>query len=345
LFVLFQKSDTQHVRRAQRGFGRGQLGGGQFSQGNIGGGQFGFQEPVEDQSTLFELIETSGSTFRSPFRSQTILGAAVVRAGLDGVLNGDGNFGVFAPNNFAFNSLPADLANTLFNNDNFIPHLQDLLLYHVLGTVTDQNFDGDSLATLNGESVAVSLVRRLNRPIPPSTIFRSVNGNSVVGRNNIVASNGVATVINGVLLPSWVSNSITDRVLADSDLSTLFTVLEIASLDGALRGAGNLTLVAPINSAFAALGNETIAFLISAEGLATLTDILLYHVFPDVIVSSELSNGLTTTTLLANKIVTVSVNFNGVFFNDSKAVQVDILANNGVVHKINKVLTIPKSKK
>jgi uncharacterized surface protein with fasciclin (FAS1) repeats len=267
----------------------------------------------------------------------------VVRAGLDGVLNSNGNFGLFAPIDFAFTRLPAGLANILFNNDAFIPHLKDLLLYHVLGTVTDPRFQGNSLVAFNGERVAVTLISRFRpRGNPSQPIFRLVNGNRVVGRSNIIASNGAATVISGVLLPSWVGNSITDRVVADSDLSTLKSVVILAKLDGVLAGAGALTLVAPINSAFAALGATNLSFLTSASGLATLTDILLYHVFPDIIVSSELSNGLTTTTRLVGKSVTVSVNTNGIFFNDAKVVKADILANNGVVHKINKVLTIPK---
>jgi uncharacterized surface protein with fasciclin (FAS1) repeats len=68
-----------------------------------------------------------------------------------------------------------------------------------------------------------------------------------------------------------------------------------------------------------------------------LTKILLYHVFPQILVSSELSNGLTTSTLEGG-IVTVRVNNAGIFFNDAKVVKADILANNGVVHKIDTVL-------
>jgi uncharacterized surface protein with fasciclin (FAS1) repeats len=68
-----------------------------------------------------------------------------------------------------------------------------------------------------------------------------------------------------------------------------------------------------------------------------LTSILLYHVFPDIIVSAEFSNGLTTSTLQGGT-VTVSVNNVGFFFNDAKVVAADILANNGVVHKIDTVL-------
>jgi hypothetical protein len=44
-------------------------------------------------------------------------------------------------------------------------------------------------------------------------------------------------------IPSWVSNSIADRVVADSDLSTLLAHVSIAELGGALPGPGEVTLV------------------------------------------------------------------------------------------------------
>jgi transforming growth factor-beta-induced protein len=290
LFAIFQKSENQ-LRRTQA------------------------------QSTLFALVAATPSL--------STLGAAVVRAGLDGTLKSNQvSLTVFAPNNDAFGKVPAGIANNLFKVDAFLPHLTDLLLYHVLGTriTTNQHvfFDGKFLTALNGESLAI--IR------PPIT----VNRNLIIARN-IAASNGVANVIDGVLLPSWVSNSITDRVVADSDLSTLLALVGLAELGDALAGPGQLTLVAPTNSAFRKLPKATVSFLTSRKGKATLTSILLYHVFPDIIVSSELSNGLTTSTLEGG-IVTVSVNTSGIFFNDAKVVKADILTNNGVVHKIDTVL-------
>jgi uncharacterized surface protein with fasciclin (FAS1) repeats len=277
-------------------------------------------DPEPTEPTLFELVAATPSL--------STLGAAVVRAGLDGPLNSPGSFTVFAPNNDAFGDVPADIASTLFTNDAFLPHLTDLLLYHVLGTKITTNmhamFDGQFLSPLNGESLAVTR---------PQLV---INGNRIIARN-IEASNGVANVINGVLIPSWVSNSITDRVVADSDLSTLLALVGLAGLGDALAGPGELTLVAPTNSAFAKLPASTVNFLTSSAGKATLTSILLYHVFPDIIVSSELSNGLTTSTLQGG-IVTVSVNNAGIRFNNAKVVAADILANNGVVHKIDTVL-------
>jgi uncharacterized surface protein with fasciclin (FAS1) repeats len=103
-------------------------------------------------------------------------------------------------------------------------------------------------------------------------------------------------------------------------------------------------LVAPINSAFGKLPAATVNFLVSPAGKDTLTEILLYHVFPSIIISDDLSDGIMTATLLEGASVTVSVNANGIFFNEAQVVAADILTNNGVVHKIDSVL-IPENRR
>jgi uncharacterized surface protein with fasciclin (FAS1) repeats len=62
----------------------------------------------------------------------TLLTAAVIRAGLVNALSNLNHATLFAPTNNAFNDLPSDVSNTLFTNDEFLPHLVDLLLLHVL---------------------------------------------------------------------------------------------------------------------------------------------------------------------------------------------------------------------
>jgi transforming growth factor-beta-induced protein len=253
----------------------------------------------------------------------TSLTFAVVRAGLVDALSSDGPFTLFAPNDSAFGDLPSDILNTLLTNDEFIPHLADLLLYHVLDAeLKASHIFNFRVTALNGEKLLLD-----TDPI-------SVNGNKVVSADNFV-SNGVVHIIDGVLIASWVTNSIAGRVVGASDLSTLLALVVLAGLDGAVAAPGMLTLVAPTNAAFAKLSDDTVGFLTSNAGLDTLTAILFYHVFPGIFVSSELSNGITVDTLEGGF---VTVFTNPIRFNDARAVEVDILANNGVVHKIDTVL-------
>jgi uncharacterized surface protein with fasciclin (FAS1) repeats len=310
LFTLFQESGNQ-LRRTKKAKGKGKA----TKPSTL-------RTPATQ--TLFELVAATPSL--------STLGKAVVRAGLVGTLNSNQfNFTVFAPNDDAFSNVPVDLAETLFMNNAFLPHLIDLLLYHVLENNLPSNergLKGKSLLALNGEILAVTR--------SPAAI----NGNLIIALN-IAASNGVANIIDGVLLPSWVSSCITDRVAAASDLSTLLALVTLAGLGDALADPDvEYTLVAPVNSAFAKLSKSTVAFLTSPAGKDTLTKILLYHVFPDILVSSELTNGLIISTLEGGK-VTVSVTNSGIFLNGkAKVIKANILANNGVVHKIDTVLDL-----
>jgi uncharacterized surface protein with fasciclin (FAS1) repeats len=75
---------------------------------------------------------------------------------------------------------------TLLNNDEFIPHLTDLLLYHVTtGRLFATNFKDDMILTaLNGR--------------PPSSSSHCRQRTRIVDADNDV-SNGVVHIINGVL--------------------------------------------------------------------------------------------------------------------------------------------------
>jgi uncharacterized surface protein with fasciclin (FAS1) repeats len=251
----------------------------------------------------------------------TSLEAAVLQARFGEALATLDPITLFAPNDSAFNQLPPAILATLLLDDEFIPHLQDLLLYHTIeGEVFSSDLsDGLIAATFNGETVTITL--------PPI----AVNGNAVVTADNKVA-NGVVHIVDGVLIPSWVSSSLTDRVIAESDLSTLLDLVVLAEVDLAVSGA--FTLLAPTNDAFAALPADVIALLTSLEGLETLLRVLTYHVLEGIYTSEELIPIQLQT--IEGGVVTVRLN--PVMFNDSNVVDVDILANNGVLHKIDQVL-------
>jgi uncharacterized surface protein with fasciclin (FAS1) repeats len=82
----------------------------------------------------------------------------------------------------------------LLTNDEFIPHLQDLLLYHVFSgeVFASDLFEGLVAEAINGESLTVTS--------PPL----GVNRNTIIGADN-VASNGVVHIVDGVLAPAGFS--------------------------------------------------------------------------------------------------------------------------------------------
>ncbi len=120
-------------------------------------------------------------------------------------------------------------------------------------------------------------------------------------------------------------------------LSTLVAAVKAGDLVGVLQGEGPFTVFAPTNDAFAALPAGTLESLLKPENKEKLVSILTYHVVPGKVMSTDLSNGMSAKTV-NGAFVNVSIGASGVMINDAKVTTADILASNGVVHVIDKVI-------
>merc|ERR1712039_315637 len=161
---------------------------------------------------------------------------------------------------------------------------------------------------------------------------------------DVLATNGVVHVVDGVLLPpSKLSAEPTKNIveLAQSvdDLSTLVTAVVAGDLVDTLSSPGPFTVFAPTNDAFGALPAGTLETLLKPENKGQLVDILTYHVVAAKALSTDLSDGQSITTV-EGKAVTVHIG-DGVKINDANVVTPDVLATNGVVHVVDGVLLPP----
>ncbi|AWN43861.1 fasciclin domain-containing protein [Methylobacterium durans] len=136
-------------------------------------------------------------------KDHTTLVAAVKAAGLVETLSGPGPFTVFAPTNAAFAKLPPGTVDTLVQPQNK-GTLTAILTYHVVpGTLTAK--DLMALAKESGGSAQLKTVQ--GSPLTVSTKGKKVfltdaKGNrSTVTIANVMQSNGVIHVIDGVLQP------------------------------------------------------------------------------------------------------------------------------------------------
>lgn len=133
------------------------------------------------------------------------------------------------------------------------------------------------------------------------------------------------------------SNTISDVVAADADLSTLQSALVKANLTATLSGPGPFTLFAPTNEGFTNAGFTS--DVLNAISTDDLSNLLLYHVLPSSIPSDSVPDGPNAKVIAANgDSVFVTSNANGVFVNGVKVVEANIPATNGVIHKIGNVL-------
>ncbi|MDN5203019.1 fasciclin domain-containing protein [Fulvivirgaceae bacterium BMA10] len=256
----------------------------------------------------------------------SILYDAVVKAELGAALASDGPFTVFAPTNAAFEKLFMALGISgvadLSKED-----LTPILLYHALAgqILAGDLAAGQTVTTLGGGSAVVL----------KNDMGVTINDVHVVVPD-VLASNGVIHVINDVLIP----RNIVEIASANDDFSILVEAVVKAELVDALSGDGPLTVFAPTNEAFNALFSELGVSGVKDLTKDQLTPILLYHVLGANILSTDLSDGASATTL-QGKDVQVSIENGKVFINESEVVVANIGATNGVIHVINKVLLPP----
>ena len=150
----------------------------------------------------------------------------------------------------------------------------------------------------------------------------------------------VAVVAPAAAAPSAKNENIAQIASSSPQFSTLASLLKKAGLVGALK-QGNYTVFAPTNAAFAKLPKSTLDAV--GKDRALLKTVLTYHVVKGKVPAATVVtlNGKAVTTL-AGQNVKVSVRGGNVFLNGSTRVtKTDVMAKNGVIHVINKVL-IPR---
>jgi transforming growth factor-beta-induced protein len=165
---------------------------------------------------------------------------------------------------------------------------------------------------------------------------------------DIPATNGIIHVIDMVLVPeseepAEPAGTIVDIALADPQFSTLVTALEAADLVSTLADeTAVFTVFAPTDDAFALLGTDTINSLLA--DVPTLTNILTYHVIGDQAVDAATAISLdgSDVEMLNGDTVSVSVQDDVLYINDSAVIAADVVATNGVIHVIDAVLTPPE---
>jgi uncharacterized surface protein with fasciclin (FAS1) repeats len=284
--------------------------------------------------------------------SFSILLAAVSKAGLAGALSTAGTYTVFAPTNKAFRDAGITTA-TIASLDSAT--VKGIVSYHALGATVSSTAvpASDTVKTLNGKNLFAS-----NNA---NGVF--VNGIKVV-TPNVAVSNGIIHVIGTVLTPPTKTIAaivIEKATAATPEFSLLLAAVVRTGLAGVLSGAGKYTVFAPTNAAFSALGAPynsatAIAALGSADSIA-LRKIVLAHVIGTNVFAGDLIAGATANTAnplaavspqqtltigltpVPNVKITTSATSNVAnIVTTTPSATFNIVATNGVIHVIDKVL-------
>jgi uncharacterized surface protein with fasciclin (FAS1) repeats len=142
--------------------------------------------------------------------------------------------------------------------------------------------------------------------------------------------------------PVTPTQNITKTAASLPQFSTLVSLLEQAKLASALSAKGPYTVFAPTNAAFTKLPPAALAAL--KRDPARLKKVLLYHVVKGDVRAAQVVklDGKSARTLEGQR-VSIDVRGGSVFLNNTvRVTKTDVIATNGVIHVINKVL-VPKS--
>jgi uncharacterized surface protein with fasciclin (FAS1) repeats len=303
-------------------------------------GACGGTDDGDDQTagTILELAERGGEI--------SALALAARKAGLDDELNApDSGLTVLAPSNDAFGLLAGQLGFTsIAEMIDALPAdaLEAILRYHILPTgVTEEQLrtGGASQATLLVQNAATV-------PLGVAVVDDDIRLTDPIGRIGVVNlfdvpnDNGVLHLIDRVMLPEGLLTVLqTLRTNPERFAALQAAIGPSPALANLLNGAGPVTLFAPTDLAFQA----------AAPVLATLTPeqidtAVRYHIVEASLPSASISFGTPVTTL-SGQTFTINTGtgpalalITDTTTTAARVTAVDIIASNGVVHVIDKVL-------
>jgi transforming growth factor-beta-induced protein len=320
---------------------------------------------VEDkQSTIWSVIKES--------ENHNYLEAAVVAAELQGILSNTswedpytvhkgmktGAFTVLAPTDAAFTDLAEGLGVSIPDLLE-LPKLRDILLYHVLPEVLRE----EVLLPASINSMHGTLLTEAPIYFQSNGAGIRVNGVASVTSTDLLAENGVVHVIDKVLLAHKLGIEIKEKkdkkktddienkqpsvwsvIKGSENHNYLEAAVVAAELQGVLSdNTGAFTVLAPTDEAFIDLAVELGVGIPDLLELPSLRDILLYHILPEVLLEEVLLPASINSmhgTLLTEEPIYFQSNGAGIRVNGVASVtSTDLLAENGVVHEINKVLS------
>ncbi len=130
--------------------------------------------------------------------------------------------------------------------------------------------------------------------------------------------------------------TLAETLARDPQLSTLSSLVEKAGLTDTLK-SGSYTVFAPTNDAFKAVPAKTLEEL--AANPARLKDVLTFHVVAGKVMAADVKNAPAKTVQGANLALARAGTF--VTVEEAMVTKADVMATNGVVHVVDRVLMPP----
>ncbi|XP_009947750.1 PREDICTED: periostin isoform X2 [Leptosomus discolor] len=248
---------------------------------------------------------------------QTTFTDLVAQLGLKSSLRPEGQYTLLAPLNGAFSDDTLRMDQRL---------LRTILQNHIIKVKIGLNelYNGQELETIGGKLLRV-FVYRTAVCIENSCMIRG----SKEGRN------GFIHIFRQIINPA--EKTLHEMLRNDKRFSVFLSLVKAADLDDVLSQPGEWTLFVPTNDAFKGLTDDDKDILIRDKN--ALRNILLYHLIQGVFIGSGFEPGVTNIlkSIQGGKLYLKTVN-DTLLVNELKSREPDVMATNGVIHVIDKLL-------
>ncbi|XP_071304486.1 periostin isoform X6 [Agelaius tricolor] len=257
-----------------------------------------------------QVIELGGA-------QQTTFTDLVAQLGLASSLRPEGQYTLLAPLNGAFSDDTLRLDQRL---------LKRILQNHIIKVKVGLNelYNGQELETIGGKLLRVFVYRTA-----------VCIENSCMVRGSKEGRNGFIHIFRQIINPA--EKSLHEMLRNDKRFSIFLSLVKAADLDDVLSQPGQWTLFVPTNDAFKGLTDDDKDILIRDKN--ALRNILLYHLTQGVFIGSGFEPGVTNIlkTIQGGKLYLKTVN-DTLLVNELKSRESDLMATNGVIHVIDKLL-------
>ncbi|NXQ99212.1 POSTN protein, partial [Sagittarius serpentarius] len=257
-----------------------------------------------------QVIELGGA-------QQTVFTDLVLQLGLASFLRPEGQYTLLVPLNGAFSDDTLRMDQRL---------LKTMLQNHIINVKVGLNemYNGQELETIGGKLLRVFVYRTA-----------ACIENSCMVRGSKEGRNGFIHVFRQIINPA--EKTLHEMLRNDKRFSIFLSLVKAADLDDVLSRPGKWTLFVPTNDAFRGLTDDDKEILIRDKN--ALRNILLYHLAQEVFIGSGFEPGVTNIlkTIQGGKLYLKTVN-DTLLVNELKSVESDLMATNGVIHVIDKLL-------
>ena len=147
---------------------------------------------------------------------------------------------------------------------------------------------------------------------------------------------GVAGSAGGEVKPN---GDMVETLKASGQFNTLVKALDATNLTGVLKNNSNLTVFAPTDQAFAALPAGELDRLMKPENRADLQKLLTYHLVNARLDSTRIDGAKGPVPTVAGENIQLDGSGEALMVGQAQIVQPDVMASNGVIHVVDKVLS------